>query len=201
MEHVSLEMVPALKGENMEKPTENLIINVIRAIDKINDYLGKALAYLIIPLVGGLVYEVFARYLFHAPTIWAYELAYMIYGGHFMLGAAYALSKGGHIRTDIFYQKWTPIWQGRMDLMMYLVFFFPGMILFLVAGWDQAAHSWEILEKSEATAWRPPLYPFKTAIPIAAFLLLFQGVAEVLKSYYAARKGRWLIERVGDYET
>lgn len=185
----------------MEKPSKTLIVKVIKVIDRISEWSGKITSILIIPLVVGLAYEVISRKFFNAPTMWAYDLAYMLYGAHFMLGASYTMSKGGHIRTDIFYQKWYPIWQGRVDLFLYIFLFFPGIIFFLVAGWDEAAHSWEILEKSEATPWRPPMYPFKTVIPVTAGLLLIQGVSELLKSYYAAKKGRWLQEGVDGYES
>jgi TRAP-type mannitol/chloroaromatic compound transport system permease small subunit len=150
------------------------------------------IAWFIIPMSGGLFYEVIARYFFHAPTMWAYELTYQLYGSHFMLGAAYTLYKGKHIRTDIFYERYPAKWQGRIDAVLYLFFFFPGMVLFFWAGWEEALHAWIIGELSEATPWRPPLYPFKTVIPVAAAMLLIQGVSEFLKSLYAALRGRWI---------
>ncbi len=109
-----------------------------------------------------------------------------------MLGATYCLYKGGHIRTDIFYEKFSVRWQGRVDAFLYLFFFFPGMIYFLAAGWEEALHSWEILEESLMSPWRPALYPFKAVIPIAALLILIQGVSELLKSIYAGLRGKWL---------
>ncbi len=166
---------------------------IVHFIDHyIGEWSGRIFAWFIIPMAGGLAYEVFARYLFNAPTIWAYELTYQLYGSHFMLGAAYTLYKGKHIRTDLLYEKYPVKWQGRIDAVLYLCFFFPGMILFFWAGRDEALHSWEIKELSEATPWRPPIYPFKTTIPIAALLLLVQGVSEFLKSLYAALRGRWI---------
>ena len=180
-----------------EIPPEELppkaMLAVIRFIDHwIGEWSGKIFAWFIIPLVGGLVYEVFARYLFNAPTIWAIELTYQLYAGHFMLGATYTLYMGKHIRTDLIYDRYPVKWQGRVDAVLYLFFFFPGMILFLMARWDEAMHSWAIREVSEQTAWRPPLYPFKTVIPVAGVLLLIQGVSELLKSIHAARRGRWI---------
>ncbi|MFQ5946548.1 MAG: TRAP transporter small permease subunit, partial [Anaerolineae bacterium] len=115
-----------------------------------------------------------------------------LYGSHFMLGAAYTLYKGGHIRTDIFYGKWSPRTQGAIDAALYLLLFFPGMILFFRAGWAQALYSISIGETSDASSWRPPLYPLKTVLPATAFLLLIQGISEFLKSVYAIRRGRWL---------
>lgn len=167
------------------------LLEISSFIDHISIWSGKATAWLIFPLIFGLTYEVISRYIFHAPTIWAYDLAYMLYGSMFMLGAAFTLYKKGHIRTDIFYDKWSSRKQGRVDAFLYLFFFFPGMIFFLIAGLDEAIHSWSLWEKSEYGAWRPPIFPFKTVIPLTAFLLLVQGVSEFLKSIYAAVRGEW----------
>jgi TRAP-type mannitol/chloroaromatic compound transport system permease small subunit len=174
----------------MVKPFSKLI-KTARVIDQISIWSGKITAWLIFPLVIGLTYEVISRYVFHAPTIWAYDVAYMLYGALFMLGAAFTLFKKGHIRTDIFYDKWTPRKQGWVDALLYLLFFFPGMIFFFLAGLDEALHSWSLLERSDVGAWRPPIYPFKTVIPLTALLLIIQGVSEFLKSLYAAFKGEW----------
>ncbi len=175
----------------MAQPPEALL-ETIRVIDAIGERVGRVVAWLVLPLVLGLTYEVFSRYGFNAPTEWAYDTAYMLYGSHFMLGAGYTLLKKGHIRTDIFYDKWTPQRQGWMDAVSYLFLFFPGMFFFLLAGWDSAYHSWTIREVSEASPWRPPIYPFKMVVPLAALLLMLQGVSEFLKSLWAARHGEWL---------
>jgi len=174
----------------MEQPFSKSL-RAARLIDTISIWSGKAAAWLIFPLVFGLTYEVISRYAFNTPTLWAYDLAYMLYGSLFMLGAAFTLYKKGHIRTDIFYDKWPPKKQGWIDALLYLFFFFPGMIFFLIAGLDEAILSWSLLERSEAGAWRPPVYPFKTVIPLTALLLLIQGVSEFLKSVYAAVRGEW----------
>ena len=113
----------------------------VRTIDKISDWSGRIVSYLVYPLVGGVAYEVIARYVFRAPTEWAYDMTYMFYGSIFMLGASYTLLQKGHIRTDLFYNKWSPGKQGKIDAIMYLVLFFPGMIFYLIAGIDYAAHS------------------------------------------------------------
>jgi TRAP-type mannitol/chloroaromatic compound transport system permease small subunit len=167
------------------------VLAIMHVIDSISEWTGRVFAWLIIPLVGGLSYEVFARYLFDAPTVWAYDTTYMLYGSHFMLGAGYTLLKKGHIRTDIFYNNFSPRLQGTIDATLYLLFFFPGIGYFLWAGAAEAIHSWNLLERSDASPWRPPLYPFKSVIPLAAFLLLIQGISEFLKSLHAARKGEW----------
>ena len=169
------------------------LMTVIRLIDTyVGELSGKIFMVLIFPLIGALTYEVIVRYAFNAPTIWAYDISYMVYGSHFMLGATYCLYKGGHIRTDVFYEKFSVRWQGRVDAILYLFFFFPGMIYFFLAGWEEALHSWDILEESLMSPWRPALYPFKTVIPIAALLIMIQGVSELLKSIYAGLRGRWL---------
>jgi TRAP-type mannitol/chloroaromatic compound transport system permease small subunit len=164
---------------------------LVRVIDAVSDWSGRLLRWLAIPLVGGLVYEVVARYVFDAPTIWAYDITYMLYGSLFMLGAAYTLYKQGHIRTDILYRLLPQRWQGIVDAALYLVFFFPAVAFLLVVGIDFAAESWSIRERTTLSAWRPPVYPLKTVIPVAAFLLLVQGVAELLKSVRTALRGRW----------
>ena len=142
-------------------------------------------------MVGALVYEVFARYAFDAPTMWAYDATFMLYGTHFMLGAAFALAKGAHIRTDLFYRLWSVRVQAAVDLTIYLVFFFPGIGLFLWVSADFAAKSWEQSERIITSPWLPIVYPFKTVIPMTAALLLIQGISETLKCVEAIKEGRW----------
>jgi TRAP-type mannitol/chloroaromatic compound transport system permease small subunit len=175
----------------MARPPEGLL-KTVRTIDAIGNWVGRIVAWLAIPLVLGLTYEVVARYAFNAPTVWAFDVSYMLYGTHFMLGAGYTLLKQGHIRTDIFYAKWTPRRQGWVDAACYLLLFFPGMIFFFLASWDNALHSVLIRELSDQSPWRPPIYPFKMVIPVTALLLMLQGVSEFLKSVWAARHGEWL---------
>jgi TRAP-type mannitol/chloroaromatic compound transport system permease small subunit len=172
-------------------PTLEKMLKTVKVIDAFTSWGGKAISWLIIPLVGSLVYEVFARYFFHAPTVWAYDTTYMLYGTMYMLGAAYTLLQGGHIRTDILYHRWSPKWQGIVDGCLYIVFYFPGIILFFFAAWEYAAHSWAIKEATMVSPWRPIIYPFKTVIPMTLFLLLIQGVSEFLKCIHAAVKGEW----------
>jgi len=168
------------------------MVKVIRGIDWFTERSGKVMAWLCFPLVLALVYEVTARYLFKAPTEWAYDVTYMLYGTIFMLGAAFTLLKKAHIRTDLFYNNWTPRTQGLIDTVMYVLLYFPGILFFLVAGWDYAAHSWVTGEHTSLSPWRPIIYPFKAVIPVTAFLLLVQGVSELLKSVYAWKRGVWV---------
>jgi TRAP-type mannitol/chloroaromatic compound transport system permease small subunit len=168
------------------------LVAFVRAMDGFAVWCGRIFSWLIIPLVAGITYEVIARYAFNAPTVWSYDVAYMLYGSHFMLGAAYALYKGGHIRTDVLYQTWSPRTRGLIDASLYLFFFFPGMAFFLWMGLQEALHSWDIREVSNESPWRPILYPFKTVIPVAAALLIVQGASEFAKAAWAALKGRAL---------
>jgi TRAP-type mannitol/chloroaromatic compound transport system permease small subunit len=166
------------------------LVAIVRAIDAFAEASGRIFCLLCLPLVVALTYEVIARYVFHAPTIWAYDVTYMLYGTIFMLGAAYTLYRGGHIRTDIFYQNWSFRTRGAVDATLYLFLFFPGMALFFWMGLQEALQAWDIREVSDASPWRPPIYPFKTVIPISAALLIIQGISEFLKAAYAAVTGR-----------
>lgn len=163
---------------------------VVRVIDRFAELCGVVVAWLMVPLVAAVVYEVVARYAFAAPTIWSFDLTYMLYGAMFMLGAAYALRIGAHIRTDFFWERWSLRTRGVIDSIAYIVFFFPGIALFLWVGWDEAWYAYEIGELSEQTPWRPLLWPLKACVPLAAALLLLQGVSELTKSLFAAIMGR-----------
>lgn len=164
----------------------------IRTIDSISIWSGRLFAWLAIPLIGSLVYEVASRYLLGAPTLWAFDVTYMLYGSHFMLVAAYTLYNKGHIRTDFVYRLLTPQWQGIVDSLLYALFFLPAMAVFLWFSFDFAYSSWIQGERSNLSPWLPPIYPLKTVLPMSAALLLLQGISELLKSLYAARHGRWL---------
>jgi TRAP-type mannitol/chloroaromatic compound transport system permease small subunit len=134
-------------------------------------------------------YEVVSRYAFDAPTIWAYDVSYMLYGTIFMLGAAYALHQGAHIRTDFFFERWSARTRGVIDSVAYLGFFFPSLIVFLAVSWQEGWYAFTINEVSEQTPWRPILWPLKMVIPLTCLLLLVQGLSETIKSLYAARFG------------
>ena len=171
------------------------LMSLVRTIDTISDWSGRIVCWLIIPLVGSLTWEVVARYGFNAPTVWAYDISYMLYGSLFMLGAAYALYRGGHIRTDMLYQSWSPRRQGAIDAVCYLFLFFPAMLFLLYMGGVEAWHAFDIGERSDASPWRPILYPLKAVIPVTALMLLAQGLSEFLKSLYAVRTGRLYAKR------
>lgn len=160
-------------------------------IDTLSLWVGRIVCWFTIPLLLAMVYEVFMRYVFVAPTMWAYDVSRMLYGAMFMLGAGYALSRGVHIRADFIYRNWSQKMQGRVDLILYILFYFPGLIVFLWMATDYATLAWIRGEKGMDTAWMPHMGPIKTALPVGVALLIIQGVSETLKSYYAATKGRW----------
>lgn len=149
--------------------------------------IGKAAGWLIIPLVVALAYEVVSRYIFNRPTIWAYDMTYMLAGSLFMLGTAYALHRGSHVRVDFLLGSLRPRWQAMLDIVLYLGLYFPAMILFFNAALRFASQSWAQQELFPQSPWMPPIYPFKTVIPITIGLLLLQGVAELLKAVWVIR--------------
>ena len=165
------------------------LIRAVRVIDRFTDTTGMWLAWLNLPLVAAVSYEVIARYAFNAPTLWSFDVTYMLYGTIFMLGAAYALHKGAHIRTDFFYEKWSAQTKGMVDSLSYLLFFFPSLIMLFLASGSEAVYSYSIREVSEQTPWRPILWPYKSVVPLACLLLMIQGVSETIKSVYAWRTG------------
>jgi TRAP-type mannitol/chloroaromatic compound transport system permease small subunit len=171
------------------------LLRGVNAIDRFTTWTGIAVAWLMLPLVAAVAYEVVARYAFNAPTLWSFDLTYMLYGAMFMLGAAYALRTGAHIRTDFFWEKWSTRTKGVIDCVAYVLFFFPGIALFLWVGWDEVLYAYDIMEVSEQTPWRPLLWPLKACVPAAAALLIVQGVSELAKSLYAARTGEALEAR------
>ncbi|HZS67475.1 MAG TPA: TRAP transporter small permease subunit [Burkholderiales bacterium] len=172
----------------MPEPSQGLV-RTVNAIDRFTDRSGSWIAWLNVPLVLIVTYEVVMRYAFNAPTIWVFDATYMLYGTIFMLGAAYALHKGAHIRTDFFYEKWTAKTKGMVDSISYLLFFFPSLIMLLVASGNEAWYAYTIHETSEQTPWRPILWPYKSVVPLTCIFLMVQGISETIKSVYAWRTG------------
>ncbi len=166
-----------------------VLIRIVRVIDRFTDTTGTWIAWLNVPLVLVVAYEVIARYVFNAPTIWSFDMTYMLYGTIFMLGAAFALHKGAHIRTDFFYETWSARTRGVVDSISYILFFFPSIVMLLLVSTNESWYSFGIRETSEQTPWRPILWPFKAVVPLTCVLLLLQGVSELIKSFYAARTG------------
>lgn len=164
-------------------------IKLIRVIDKFTETTGTWVAWLNVPLVLAVTYEVMARYLFNSPTIWSFDVTFMLYGTIFMLGSAFALLKGAHIRTDFFFEKWSTKTKGTIDTVAYIVFFFPSFFVFFFVSWSEGWYAFTIGETSEQTPWRPILWPYKMVVPLTCLLLLIQGVSELIKSLHAARTG------------
>jgi TRAP-type mannitol/chloroaromatic compound transport system permease small subunit len=165
------------------------LVAIIRVVDWFTDWFGTVIAWLTVPLVLAVSWEVASRYLFNAPTIWAFDVTYMLYGSLFMLGAAYALHKGAHIRTDFFWEGFSTRTKGVIDTISYIVFFFPSLALLGWISWSEGYHAYLIWETSEQSPWRPILWPFKMVVPIACGLLLIQGISELIKSIYMASTG------------
>ena len=168
-------------------------------VDRISMWAGKAFAWLIVLLMLTVCVEVFKRYLLNAPTAWIYDANNMMYGTLFMMCGAYTLSQNGHVRGDFLYGSMKPTTQAKFDLVLYIVFFFPGIIALAYAGTEYAAYSWRINEHSNVTADGPPVYPFKMMIPLAGAFVLLQGVAEVVRCIVCLKTGQWP-ERLKDAE-
>jgi TRAP-type mannitol/chloroaromatic compound transport system permease small subunit len=163
----------------------------LHTIDGISTWVGKAAAWLIIALMTVVCLEVFKRYILNAPTAWIFDLNNMLYGSLFMLCGAYALAQNAHVRGDFLYSSMRPRTQATLDLVLYFIFFFPGIGALLYAGIEYAGDSWRIGEHSNVTADGPPVYPFKTVIPIAGALVMLQGVAEIVRCIACLKTGVW----------
>ena len=160
-------------------------------VDKVSTFVGQALAWLIIGLTLMISWEVFSRYVLSNPHAWAFDVMLMLYGIMFMMAGAYTLSKNGHVRGDVLYGFFPPRLQASLDLTLYILFFIPGVIALAYAGWIYAGESWAIKEHSSVMADGPPIYPFKTFIPIAGAFLLVQGLVEIVRCVICIRQGEW----------
>lgn len=155
----------------------------VRAVDAFNEFFGKYVALLVLPLVFVVVYEVVARKVFHAPTVWAFEVTVWLYGAHFMLGAAYTHLHDRHVRIDILSHQLPEKVQIWLSLITFVFIFIPFVGCLSYASVVYAAHAWSISEHSWS-AWKPPLYPFKTVMPVGLILLLIQGLAKFIRDIY-----------------
>ncbi|TVQ34632.1 MAG: TRAP transporter small permease subunit [Geminicoccaceae bacterium] len=164
---------------------------IIIAIDRLNMAVGKLFGWAVVIMTLAICYEVFMRYVMRAPTAWAFDAGYMLYGALFIMAGAYALATAAHVRGDVIYRLWPPRVQAGMDLFLYLLFFFPAMIALLYAGYHFAEMSWRIGERSSMSPAGPPIYHFKTLIPVAAFFLVLQGLAEVMSCIMCLVNGKW----------
>ena len=164
---------------------------LLLSIDRTSTFVGHAFSWLIVVLTLVITWEVFSRYALDAPHAWAFDVMAMLYGTLFMMAGAYTLSVNGHVRGDVLYGFFTPRVQATLDLTLYIVFFIPGVVALVWAGYYYAADSWRINEHSNVTADGPPIYPFKTIIPLAGGILLAQGIVEIIRCIICIRQGYW----------
>ena len=164
---------------------------LLLTIDKMSTFVGQSFSWLIVALTFFITWEVFSRYVLDAPHPYAFDVMIMMYGTLFMMAGAYTLAKNGHVRGDVLYGFFPPRLQAGLDLTLYLLFFIPGVVAFVWAGYTYAGESWAINEHSNVTADGPPVYPFKTVIPIAGAFLLAQGIVEIVRCIICLRQGWW----------
>jgi TRAP-type mannitol/chloroaromatic compound transport system permease small subunit len=172
---------------------------LILAIDQLSKTIGHAFAWCIVILTLGTTYEVIVRYVFNSPTSWAFDFSYLMYGAVFYMAGAYTLSRGGHVRADMFYRLWRPRTQAAVELVLYVIFFFPGIIALMYSGWLYGYDSARILEVSVNSPAGIPIWPLKMMIPFGAGLIALQGFAEVLRCLSCLREGHWP-QRLHDVE-
>jgi TRAP-type mannitol/chloroaromatic compound transport system permease small subunit len=165
--------------------------NLLFFVDKVSSWTGQLFAWLILAMTFLISWEVFSRYVLNTPNPWAFDLMIMMYGTVIMMAGAYTLAKNGHVRGDVLYGFFPPRLQAGLDLLLYFVFFIPGVVALVWAGYTYAAESWAINEHSTLTASGPPLYPFKMIIPISGALLLMQGFVEIIRCIICLREGVW----------
>ena len=160
-------------------------------VDRVSTWVGHAFSWLIVGLTLLVTWEVFSRYVLGEPHAWAFDAMAMLYGTMFMMAGAYSLAKNGHVRGDVLYGFFQPRTQATIDLILFIVFFIPGVIALTYAGYYYAAESWAIDEHSNVTSGGPPVYPFKTVIPIAGAFLLMQGIVEIVRCVICLKQGQW----------
>lgn len=175
------------------------IQSLLHGIDQLSKSVGHAFAWCIVILTLGTSFEVFVRYVLRAPTDWAFDMSYILYGALFMMSGAYALSRGAHVRGDMFYRKMPPRVQGGLELVLYVLFFYPGVIALMYSGWGYAMDSMRINEVSVNSPIGVPIWQLKMIIPAAGALLALQGVAEMLRCIVCLRTGAWP-QRLHDVE-
>ena len=164
---------------------------ILLFVDKISTWVGHAFSFLIVALTLHVAWEVFRRYALDSPRAWAFDVMIMFYGTLFMMAGAYTLARNGHVRGDVLYGFFHPRTQATLDLILYILFFLPGVIALTYAGYFYAAESWAIRESSNITYEGPPYYPFKTVIPVAGGLLLMQGIVEIIRCVICINVGAW----------
>jgi TRAP-type mannitol/chloroaromatic compound transport system permease small subunit len=168
------------------------MVGYIRFADKLSAWFGKAFGWLIILMTLGVSYEVFVRYVLNSPTPWSLDVSFIMYGTMFMMAGAYTLSRGGHVRGDFLYRLWKPRVQAAVELVLYILFFFPGILALTLTGWKYSARSWGYTEVSVNSPAGIPIFQFKSVMVAAGLLLLIQGLAQVFRCVLCMRDGRWM---------
>jgi TRAP-type mannitol/chloroaromatic compound transport system permease small subunit len=164
---------------------------LLLTVDKVSTFVGQAFSWLIVALTLMISWEVFSRYALDKPHSWALDVMVMMYGTLFMMAGAYTLAKAGHVRGDVLYGFFEPRTQATIDLILFILFFIPGVFALTYAGYTYAAESWAINEHSTITSEGPPIYPFKTMLPLAGVFLLIQGIVEIIRCVICIRQGAW----------
>jgi len=167
------------------------MLRYIAFADSLSAWFGKVFSWSVVVMTLAVSYEVVSRYFFNRPTSWSFDLSYILYGTLFMMAGAYTLSRDGHVRGDFIYRLWQPRTQALVELILYFVFFFPGVTALVLAGWKYAARSWRYLEVSSNSPAGVPIYQFKIVIVAAGILLFIQGVAQVFRCIVCLRTGEW----------
>ncbi len=165
---------------------------IIHAIEQLSIWVGRTFGWCILILTLSVAYEVFVRYVLNAPTVWVFDMMVQMYGALFLMAGPYALAQDTHVRADVFTRFLPPRGQAWVDLVLYIVFFFPAMAALLWYGWEIAMDSWRYKEVSWNSPARIQIYYFKTLIPVAAGLFIMQGVAECMRCYLAIKTNQWL---------
>ncbi len=167
------------------------MVGFITFADKLSAWFGKAFAWLIVLMTFGVSYEVVVRYAFNSPTPWSLDVSYIMYGTLFMVGGAYTLSRNGHVRGDFLYRLWKPQTQAKVDLVLYILFFFPGVTALVLSGWKYSSRSWGYTEVSVNSPAGIPIFQFKSILVLAGILLFIQGIAQVFRCILCIREGYW----------
>jgi TRAP-type mannitol/chloroaromatic compound transport system permease small subunit len=188
-------LLPRVENEPWGVRLQRLLLPV----DRVSTIVGQFFAWSIVLLTLAVSYEVFSRYVLGSPTDWAFDASYILYGTLFIMAGAYALSRNAHVRGDFLYRAWRPRTQAWMDLVLYFLFFFPGIIAFIYSGYGFAAQSWFSHEHSAYSPSGPPIYHYKTIIPVTGVFLLLQGIVEVVRCLVCIKTGDWP-QRLHDVE-
>jgi len=168
------------------------MVSFVHSVESLSIWIGRAFGWCILILTLSVAYEVFVRYVLNSPTVWVFDMMVQMYGALFLMAGPYALAQDTHVRADVVYRLLSVRWQARLDLLLYIVFFFPGMFALVWFGWEIAMDSWRYKEVSWNSPARIQIYYFKTLIPLAGGLFILQGIAECIRCFLAMKSNEWL---------